>query len=191
MLITVEDIRKYREIASNTQKNRVEIFIRETEELDIIPLLGVTEYDKLVQQRPFVLGHNVLGVTRLGGSKEHELTPEEELMLGGGEYMDDCGCMQRFSGLIAAESYLVYARFIRNHPVQVTPYGVVTKEADDSSPASAQTIVSVSRDSEKIGRQYLADTIRYWRHLQQTGRCGDRCQQKVRASRRKFYAIGD
>ena len=30
MIITVEDIRKYREIALNTQKNRVEIFIRET-----------------------------------------------------------------------------------------------------------------------------------------------------------------
>ena len=50
MIIAVEDIRKYREIALNTQKNRVEIFIRETEELDIVPLLGVDEYDRLANR---------------------------------------------------------------------------------------------------------------------------------------------
>lgn len=187
MIISVEDIQKYRVIAKNTQQNRVETFIRETEELDIIPMLGMDEYDRLAARREcFILGHSELANTRLGDT----LTPEESLLLDGGEYVDKCGCRQRFAGLKAAESYIVYARFIRNHSLQVTPYGVVVKEGDDSSPASAQSINAVSKDSEKIGRQYLADTIRYWRYTQECG-CGDCCQQPVRASKRKFVAIGD
>lgn len=186
MIISVEDIRKYREIAKNTQQNRVEVFIRETEELDIVPMLGVDEYDRLTANREcFILGRSELANTRLGDT----LTPQETLLLNGGEYVDKCGCRQRFAGLIAAESYIVYARFIRNHPLQVTPFGVVVKEGDDSSPASAQSINAVSKDSEKIGRQYLADTIKYWRFTQECG-CGG-CQQPVRASKHKFFAIGD
>ncbi len=192
MLITVEDIRKYREIATNTQRNRVEVFIRETEELDIIPLLGVDEYDRLTSYgSAMVLGQTPLGQGTLGGPIGVVLTPEEKKLLNGGQYVDECGCTRRFQGLKAAESYLVFARFIKNHPLQVTPYGVVVKEGDDSSPASAQSIQGVSKDSEKIGRQYLADTMRYWRQVQGTGCCGDKCQPKIRASRRKFYVIGD
>ena len=191
MLITVEDIRKYREIAPNTQRNRVEIFIRETEELDIIPLLGVDEYDRLNAGREgfavFIIGQGVLGTDALGG--DNIWTKEELMLMNGGQYVDAHGCKQRFMGLKAAESYLVFSRFIKTHPLQVTPYGVVVKEGDDSSPASAQSIQGVSKDSEKIGRQYLADAIKFWRHAQQ--QCCNGCSQPVRASKRKFYAIGE
>ena len=211
MIITVDDIRKYRDIAANTRQDRVEIFIRETEQLDIVPLLGVTEYDRLSEVqgtvRQFVLGRSVLGLDVLvssgfvlgSGVLGHNvlgegpepgpvLTPEEKKLLEGGSWLDDCGCWHRFEGLKAAISYLTFARFIRNHPLQVTPYGVVVKEADDSSPASAQSVASVSKDSEKIGRQYLADAVTYWRSVSE--RCGQ-CQKPVRASKKKFFALGD
>lgn len=189
MIITIEDIRKYREIASNIQPGKVDNYVRETEELDIIPVLGVDEYDRLnAGGQSFVLGAGVLGKGALGGT---ELTDEESMLLNGGQYIDQRGCKQRFAGLKAAESYIVYSRLIRNHPLQVTPYGVVVKEGDDSSPASAQSINAVSKDSEKIGRQYLADTIKYWRFIQGECGCGDCCQQPVRASKPKFVAIGD
>lgn len=192
MIITVEDIRRYREIAANTQRNRVEIFIRETEELDIIPLLGVDEYRRLSEYSSagFLLGSSVLGYNSLGGGAVGPLlTPEEQMLLDGGQYVDSCGCMRRFAGLKAAEAYLTFARFIRTHPLQVTPYGVVVKEGDDSMPASAQGIAAVSKDSEKIGRQYLADAVRYWREV--SGAKCAACQPPVTASRRKFVAIGD
>ena len=169
MIITVDDIRKYREIARNTQINRVEIFIRETEELDIVPLLGVEEYDRLANR-----------------DEQTELTDAEKMLLNGGTWIDGCGNRHRFAGLVAAESYLVFARFIRTHPLQVTPYGVVVKDGDDSVAASAQSIAAVSKDSEKIGRQYLADAVKYWRYVSQTADC-----KHIPASRPKFIAIGD
>lgn len=170
MLITVEDIRKYREIATNTQQNRIEIFIKETEQLDVVPLLGVEVYD------------------RLDSIPEEELTDNEKMLLTGGTYQDECGKGRRFEGLKAAESYIVFARFIRNHPLQVTPYGVVVKEGDDSSPASPQSIQAVAKDSEKIGRQYLADAVKFWKQVSGEGCCG---KDRIPSSKRKFYAIGD
>ena len=169
MIISVEDIRKYREIAKNTQQNRVEIFIRETEELDIVPLLGADEYERLADEHT-------------------ELTDEEKMLLNGGSWIDGCGKRQRFAGLKAAEAYLVFARFIRNHPLQVTPYGVVVKEGDDSQPANAQSNAAVAKDSEKIGTQYLADAVRYWQFVSQTCcvRGGD-----IPASKPRFIAIGE
>lgn len=171
MIITVDDIRKYREIARNTQMNRVEIFIRETEELDIVPLLGVEEYDRLANR-----------------DEQTELTDAEKMLLNGGTWIDGCGNRHRFAGLVAAEAYLVFARFIRTHPLQVTPYGVVVKDGDDSVAASAQSIAAVSKDSEKIGRQYLADAVKYWRYVSQTADCN---AKHIPASRPKFIAIGD
>ena len=89
---------------------------------------------------------------------------------------------------MAAEAYLVFARFIRTHPLQVTPYGVVVKDGDDSVAASAQSIAAVSKDSEKIGRQYLADAVKYWRFVSQTADCNPK---HIPASKPKFIAIGD
>lgn len=193
MIITVEEIRKYREIALNTQRGRVEIFIRETEQLDIVPVLGALEYERLADPPrsviSFTLGEARLGVDTLGEKGETVLTPEERMLLDGGIWTDECGCLRRFAGLKAAVAYLTFARFVRTHPVQVTPYGVVVKEGDDSSPANAQTIASVSRDSEKIGQQYLKDAIAYWRAVE-ASRCRDRCLRPNLAARPRFKAIG-
>lgn len=170
MIIKVEDIRQYREIALNTQKNRVEIFIRECEELDIVPAIGVDEFD------------------RLDTTTYEQLTLEEQMLLDGGTYEDTCGKKHRFAGLKAAESYLVFSRFVNVHPAQVTPYGVVVKEGDDSQPASAQTIAAVSKDAEKIGRKHLADCVDYWQFVQQDCSCR---AHRIPAQKRKFTAIGD
>ena len=170
MIIQVEDIRNYREISLNTQKNRVEIFIRECEELDIVPAIGVDEYD------------------RLNETKYADLTAEEQMLLDGGTWEDTCGKKRRFAGLKAAESYLVFSRFVCVHPAQVTPYGVVVKEGDDSQPASAQTIAAVSKDAEKIGRKHLADCVDYWQHIKNDCSCK---AHGISAQKRKFTAIGD
>lgn len=173
MIISVQDIRKYREIAQNTQQNRIEIFIREVEQLDVLPLLGVEETDRL-------------SAAGEQGSTI-ELTDEEKMLLDGGTWTDESKKLHRFEGLKTACSYLTFARFIRNHPLQVTPFGVVVKETDESSPASAQSIAGVSKDSEKIGRQYLAEAVKFWQHTLRSN-CGS---QPTPYQKKKFYPIGD
>ena len=47
MLITVDDIRKIRHIAKNIDPERVNIYIREAEMLDLMPRIGAEFYQKL------------------------------------------------------------------------------------------------------------------------------------------------
>ena len=172
MIITVQDIRQYREIAANTQQSRVEVFIRECEQLDIMPAIGADEYER-IDTTPYA-----------------DLTDEEKMLLSGGTWEDADGRKHVFKGLKAAECYLTFARFIRVHPAQVTPFGVVVKESDDSQPATPQMIASVARDAEQIGKQYLADAVAYWRAQVPQDNCR---KNKLggAASLPRFKPIGD
>ena len=55
MIITIDDIRKIRQIAGNINADRVNIYIREAELLDIEPVIGAELYEKLTNIGEIVL----------------------------------------------------------------------------------------------------------------------------------------
>ena len=55
MLIKVEDIREIRQIAKNIADERIEIYIKEAESLDVIPYIGADFYQKLSDLGDIVL----------------------------------------------------------------------------------------------------------------------------------------
>lgn len=189
MIISVDFIRNIRPIAKNIDDNRVLMYIAEAESFDIAPIIGAELY-----QRYSSLG--VIEVDADGNPLQDEngnpiyslmegnLSSDEYKLLNGGYYADDCGRLQRFEGLKVATAYLAYARFIRNQSINVTPYGVVQKTADDSTPTAERNIAAAAADAERVGKAYLLATMKYWRYV-----TGEACAVK---SRRPYYtAIGD
>lgn len=189
MIITVDTIRQYRPIATNIRPNDVEIYIREAERLDIMPAIGVELYMRYSQLGKIEVdgGDNLQDEENrnIHALQECDLTPQEHLMLNGGFYEGPCGA-KRIEGVKAALAYLAYARFVRNHPTQVTAFGVVQKVGDDSNVASDRVIASASKDAERIGQAYLADCVEYWRMMQKCCNKGG-----ARVPRRRFRAIGE
>lgn len=191
MIIDVEYIRKYRPIARNIADDRVEIYINEAERLDILPAIGAELYQRYTQLGIITVDRTGTrledeagtGITSL---EEGDLPTEEFKFLNGGYYTDENGCKQHFEGLKTAIAYLAYGRFVRNHSTNVTPYGVVTKIGEDSTPADARSIASVSADATRIGQEYLADALRYWKCV---GANADGCCKKEPAARKKFICI--
>lgn len=171
MLIQVQDIRAYRPIAANIEQSRVEVYIRECEQLDIVKTLGADVFDRLSQ------------------TPKSAWTIEEQTLFDGGTWEDAQGVKHVFAGLKAAECYLAYARFVRNHSAQVTPFGVVVKDSEDSTAASSQTIASIARDAEQVGKEYLTQAVEYWRA--QTAESCNRKHNKSAASMPRFKPIGD
>lgn len=172
MIITVDYIRKYRPLAKNICDDRVNIYIREAEQIDILPAIGAELYKKFSQ-----LGDILVDEKQLGD--------EEYKLLNGGYYTDDCGTEQFFEGLKAALAYLAYARFIRNHSTNVTTYGVVVKTGEDSTPADARTISAAALDAQRIGEDYLAAAVRYWKYATE-------CSRPAKSvSRPRFVPIGN
>lgn len=169
MIITVNDIRAYRQVAKNIDDAKVETYIREAQSLDILPAIGAEEFDRLNAETP-----------------SPELSSDEQLLLNGGVYEDSAGIKRRFEGLKAALAYLAYARFIRNHQLNVTPFGVVFKEGDESSTTDIRAIAAASKDAERIGQVYLAEAVAFWKSREGAGNASG-----SRTHRRRFIPIGD
>lgn len=186
MIISVDYMRQFRPIAKNIDDNRVAMYIEEAEHFDVVPVIGAELY-----QRYQALG--VIEVDAEGNELQDEngdpiyslmegdLPTDEYKLLNGGYYTDECGTLQRFEGLRVAVAYLAYARFIRNQSINVTPFGVVQKVSDESTPTSDRNIAAAAADAERVGKAYLLATIKYWRMV--TGEC-------IRPRRSTYTAIG-
>lgn len=195
MMITIDDIRAIRQIAGNVNEERVNIYIREAELLDIEPVIGADLYEKLTNIGEIVLPDGETEILDETGDNsiivadENELPLNEYKLLNGGYYEDGSGVKHRFEGIKKALAYFAYARFVRNHGTQVTPFGVVNKLGDESQNADARSIAAVSADARKIGENWLNESMKFWRIVEDC-----RCSRSItgaRQHRRRFVPIGD
>lgn len=158
-MIDVAYVRELRQIAGNIDDHRIELYIDEAEKLDILPAIGAKLYQKYTNIG-VIVGDEVGSIG--------ELPVEEQKLLDGGYYTACNGEYRHFEGLKKALGYLSYSRFVRNHPVQVTPFGVVVKSGDESSPADVRMVAAIANDAQKIGKEHLAEAIRYLDDVQQS-----------------------
>lgn len=193
MLIDVEYIRRFRPIARNIADDRVGVYIREAEHLDVMPVIGAELYERFSQLGRIVVdeqGRELLdeqGV-RIRALYEGNLPTEEFKLLNGGYYTGCDGVKRHFEGVKTALAYLAYARFVRNHSTNVTPYGVVTKIGEDSTPVDARTIAAVALDAQRIGQAHLQAARSYWADACRGCECG---ADEGRRPRKRFIPIGE
>ncbi|MDR1335736.1 MAG: hypothetical protein LBK22_02775 [Tannerella sp.] len=138
MITEYADIRNVRPVAENIiDEKRIRPYIEEAERLYLVPAIGASLYKDISENRK-----------------------NWETLFSGGYYnANRC----HFAGLREAMGYLSYARFIRNNGISVTAFGVVVKQGEFSQPADEKTIVRISNDAEKIGREYLNQCIHWLR----------------------------
>lgn len=171
MIIKYEHIRQARPIADNIDdEKRLSPYMREVENLELIPAIGAENYREL-------------------DANFDEANPTHSHILHGGYYECVSGCQcgtQIHAGLIQAVSYLTYARFARNNKVNATAFGIVTKTTQFSEPIDERTLVRHTNEAEKIGREYLRQTVEYMK-------CSGLicCNKGNKLFKRKFKSIGD
>lgn len=196
MLIDGDYIRKFRPVARNIEPDRIAVYIGEAEKLDILPAIGAEMYQRFSQLGVIVAkgkdGTDGELLTEDGEDvyalSEGDLGTNEFKLLNGGYYTDRGGRLRHFEGLRAALAYLSYARLVRGQAAQVTPFGVVQKSGDDSTPVDSRGIAATAADAERIGREYLAESVRFW---QEAGKDDGTQPQRPQRRARRFVAIGD
>jgi hypothetical protein len=136
MLITANDIRKYRSIALNLDdEKRLNTYIDEAEKLDTMPAIGVRLY------------------------KDINDNPANHIELLSGGYYDNE--KRYFAGLKAAICMLAYYRFSLNNAVNITSFGVQRKIAIDSEPIDDKTLFRHANEAKNIGFEYLQQCVDY------------------------------
>ena len=192
-IITPDDIRKVRPIAENVKDcKRIEPYIREVETLDVMPAIGVSLYKQITDDSfssSLKTNGNIQIITN-GGIKILTQTQWDKFLDGDYYTCGDCSCdsdgMKYSAGLIAAISYLAYARMLPNQPLNVTAFGVVQKTTNLSEPVDEKTLFRAANEARKIGLEYLRQAVD---HLRCEGFIED-CRKKGTKRYKKFKSIG-
>lgn len=180
MIITSDNIRQYRQIAKNIAEERIAIYIRETLTFDLMPVVGAS-----LMQKYNVLDAATLDTSTVEDAEQLGLTREEYTYLMGGTWVDAQGVTRSHTGLREAACYFAYARFVRNHATQTTPFGVVVKDGEESQAATQQMIAAISRDAQVIAEQVLRDATEYWKSV------SDNVSNEPNRRQRHFVAVGE
>lgn len=132
-----------RPITANFKDTVIETYIPEAEQIDIKPILGEQMYIDLSEAQT--------GTT---------LTAGQIIILDGGVYTVDSR-KYVFGGLKKAIAYFVYARLIRNIDNNLTSFGFVNKELNESSRPELKEKLNAANDAMATGNVYLNEVLQF------------------------------
>lgn len=154
-IITPEEVKEYgRAMSSHVDKNVLDSLIRETENVDIRPALGVLFFQNLVQadrEEPFVK------LLLNGGYYPYVYDPTFDATFQQEAIVLDA----HFQGLKSAVAYYVQAKLVKTNDNQITRFGVMQKDSEYGTRPSYSERNDQYNDLASIADQYLRDTLEY------------------------------
>lgn len=170
-LLTVEEFRSLaRPTSKHIDEEEVCSFIRECEDMTIIPAIGYDTYEKLLSD---------------------DLSDEEKVLLDGGTWVQGIvgrcngqnGLRRKCSGLKTALSYFVYAKMIQSDGSIVTRTGAMRH--NDEYASHIEDKKGRYNEVMNVAEEYLSGCLQYWKSVKSED------VHPVRGSRVHIHAIGD
>lgn len=168
-LISLAEFKQLARPASvHMDENEVLAYVRESEDLNVKPLIGVTLYNTLVN-----------------AAYESDLTSEQNILFKGGTYTNDCGQTKECAGLKRAVAYLAYARMIAANGGMVTRTGYYAHDDDYATRVDDNNRANAKREVQNMGDFYLGSCAEYYGYITDT--C---TRRKVRNGNLRIKSIG-
>lgn len=145
-LISVAEFKQLARPASvHIDESEVLAYIREAEDINIKPAIGITLFDKLAD-----------------AVSDSDLNADELILFKGGTYNDDCDKAKECAGLKRAVAYLAYARMIAANGGMVTRTGYYQHDDDYASRVDDKNRANARRDVQNMADYYLGSCIEYY-----------------------------
>lgn len=169
---------EFREMARSTSKHvdekEVMAFVREVEDITIIPAFGLDVCVKLM-------------------GDDEELTDDEKILLNGGSWVQKVdgrcegqnGLRRKCSGLKQVVAYFAYAKMLMSDGGMMTRTGMMQHNDEYASREEQKAKVKRYNDVMEVAESYLDGCLQFWKSVK-----GDEVK-KVRGSRVHVHAIGD
>jgi hypothetical protein len=148
-LITPATLQRYEDIAANIKPDRINVFIRKAQELDLKPFLGYALYYDLIKN------------INTDGTIKDEAPQHYKDLLNGSEYLDEHGHIVLYQGLQPVLSYFTFARFIEADAIHYTATGPVTKRYDNADALPLKDITKLVQQQRSIANAYANETERF------------------------------
>ena len=139
MIASINDIKNIRPIADNIPSSRITIYLKEAENLYVIPAFGASLFKNI------------------SDNQENYTT-----LLEGGFYDND---KHYFEGLRKSIAYIAYSKMILNQDFNVTAFGTMFKNSEYSEHSNEKTLLRISNDALAIGLRYLDECLDYLKHI--------------------------
>lgn len=137
LLISIEDFECIGQIAKHCNWEQLCMFIREQQNLFLLPKIGYCLLSKLL-------------------NTENAADPTIIKILCGGEFTDAVGNKQYFFGLKRVLVHASYAAYIFRHGLVDTPFGVVQKLNQDSLPTPLNELRSIKNEHYNNAELYFS-----------------------------------
>lgn len=138
-LITPDEVKKNaRSIARLVSNDKIQVYIEESENIDIKNALGDSLYLDVVEKQE-----------------------NYDILLNGGEYKTKRGERKVFVGLKKALSYFTHARLMKNGDYNVDRYGMTNKNSEYSSHTEYKEKVTAYNDAFDVAERYLKECVVY------------------------------
>ena len=139
MIASINDIKNIRPIADNIPSSRITIYLKEAENLYVIPAFGASIFKNI------------------SDNQENYTT-----LLEGGFYDNN---KHYFEGLRKSIAYIAYSKMILNQDFNVTAFGTMFKNSEYSEHSNEKTLLRISNDALAIGLRYLDECLDYLKYI--------------------------
>ena len=164
-ILTVEEFKELaRPTSKHVDEDEVIAFVRECEDIHIIPAVGLEKYQALL---------------------EESISEPDKILLEGGIYEKD-GKKEKCAGLKTALAYFVYAKMAMADGSIMTRSGMVQHNDSYAERTDDKNRVRRYDDVMNVAEEYLNSALLYLRTLEVYEET-----KPVRGTRLKIHSIGD
>lgn len=148
-LINQTTFQNYEDISVNVKPERLNVFIKKAQDLDLKPFLGHALYYDFIQN------FNADGTIK-------STAPQPYIdLLNGSEYLDRYGHIVLYEGLLPTLVYFTFARFIETDAVHYTATGPVIKHHDNSDPVAPKDIVKLVQQQRSVANAHANEVEKF------------------------------
>ncbi len=160
----------YEDLSVNIKPDRIKVFVKKAQELDLKPFLGYALY------YDFIKHFNADGTLQ-------DDTPQcYKDLLNGTEYLDKRGHVVLYEGLVPALVYFTFARFVEADAIHYTATGPVIKHHDYADTLSPDQVTKLVEQHRSVANAHANEVEKFlWDNRQQFPLWY--CNEKNRSSR--------
>ena len=150
-LINQTTFQKYEDISVNIKPERLNVFIKKAQDLDLKPFLGHALYYDFIQY--FNPDGNLMDTAP---------QPYKDLF-DGSEYLDVRGHIVLYEGLVPTLVYFTFARFIEADAIHYTATGPVVKHHDNADAVAPKDIVKLVQQQRSVANAHANEVEKFLR----------------------------
>jgi hypothetical protein len=148
-LINQTTFQRYEDISVNIKPERLNVFVKKAQDLDLKPFLGHALYYDFIQH-----------FNDDGTLKDDAPQPYKDLF-NGSEYLDKYGHIVLYEGLAPTLVYFTFARFIEADAVHYTPTGPVVKHHDNGDAVAPKDIVKLVQQQRSVANAHANEVEKF------------------------------